>query len=194
MVAWCVNIRTFWRAAWLGWLLTILLAGCTATVAPSAPSPQGDVAAGIQSRAAFVLVEQREPAFTVFAGIPSGLDKAKLEEIKAKVARDDKVSMLTWKQFTEKVKDYARAVIKRNDYPKFSVVHGLVCLVGTAPGAPWGLTWNGGIALTYNDYQYARRRYASYQADPGAYRPQRDPRADPVNPGGHLPAFGCLRR
>lgn len=101
--------------------------------------------------------------------------------------------MLTWEQFLESVNEYARSVILRNDYPSVSVVDGVVCLVASkkGSGAPWGLTWNGGIALTFNDYQHVRRTYKSYKANPAGYRPIRDPKRDPVNPGGHLPFGGC---
>lgn len=145
-----------------------------------------------ESGASFVLVDQHDPAFIVFTGIAKGTDERKLEEIRSKISNQQEVSMLTWEQFTASVDRHARSVIVRNDYPNSRAVDGLICLVGKQPGAPWGLAWNGGIALTFNDYQHVRRRYESYKTNPAAYRPIHDPRADPVNPGGFLPAFGCL--
>lgn len=162
------------------------------TEAPPVSKATPGVSDDFESTASFVLVDQSESAFTVFAGIAKDTNERELEEIRSKVANQERVSMLTWNEFTASVNKYARSTIVRNDYPNVSVVDGLVCLVGRTPGAPWGLAWNGGIALTFNDYEHVRQSYESYKANPDAYRPMRDPRADPVNPGGHLPAFGCM--
>lgn len=147
----------------------------------------------IESASKYVVIDHSEPAFIVFTGIPKRLTKEKVEEIRQHVAKRKTAAMLTWQQFLQRVDGYARSVMLRNDYPKVNVVDGIVCLVASkkGSGAPWGLTWNGGIALTFNDYQHARRTYAAYKKDPASYKPIRDPRRDPVNPGGHLPFFGC---
>ena len=147
----------------------------------------------INSASQFVVVDQSEPAFIVFTGIPNDIDKDQLGKIKKNVSSKKSLTMLTWQHFLGSVNGYAQSVILRNDYPDTRVVDGIVCLLASkqGTGAPWGLTWNGGIALTYNDYQHAIRTYKSYKANPTAYRPIQDPRRDPVNPGGHLPLGGC---
>lgn len=147
----------------------------------------------VVSASKYVVVDRSEPAFIVFTGIPKGIDKQKLEKIRQHVAGRKTATMLTWQQFLQHVDEYARSVVLRNDYPRVRIVDGIVCLVASrkGAGAPWGLTWNGGIALTFNDYQHARRTYKAYKKDPSSYEPIRDPRRDPVNPGGHLPFFGC---
>ena len=149
--------------------------------------------AATPSQSEFVVVDQAETAFTVFTGIPKNIGKDEFERIKQKVSSRETLIMLTWDQFLKSVNKYARSVILINDYPNIRIVDGLVCLVASkqGTGAPWGLTWNGGIALTFNDYQHARRTYELYKANPAAYKPLRDPRRDPVNPGGHLPFGGC---
>jgi hypothetical protein len=146
-----------------------------------------------QSASQYVVVDQLEPAFIVFTGIPKTIDKEQLERIKAQVAGRDTLIMLTWEQFIAKVDDYAQSVMLRDDYPDVDVVDGIVCLVASenGTGAPWGLTWNGGIALTFNDYQHVRRTYKLYKADPASYKPIRDSRRDPVNPEGFLMFGGC---
>lgn len=179
----------------LAGLILVLLVGCDTTgpqvssSRESIPEPGRD----FESGASMVLVDQSEPAFIAFTGIPKDTDEATLEEIRSTVSTEDKVNLLTWKQFTDNVDSYAQAMVMINDYPDVSVVDGLICLVGKAPGAPWGLTWNGGIALTNNDYRHTIEGYQVYKSNPDAYSPNADPRADPVNPGGHLPAFGCMR-
>ena len=139
----------------------------------------------------FVVVDQSEPAFTVFTGIPEDLDEGKLAAIKEKTESTETRTLLPWAQFMNKIDGYIQSTVQHNDYPGYSIKKGLICLVRNAAGAPWGLTWNGGIALTYNDYQHARQSFAAFNADPTAYRPIREPGKDPVHPGGHLPAFGC---
>ena len=176
-------------------LILAPLIGCRAnTTTPShvnKVSPRSDLT--INSSSQFVIVDQSEPAFTVFRGIPNNFDKNKFEKIKQIVSSRETLIMLTWEKFLKSVTKYARSVILRNDYPNIRIVDGLVCLVASkqGTGAPWGITWNGGIALTFNDYQHARRTYKSYKANPATYKPIRDPRRDPVNPNGHLPFGGC---
>ena len=186
----------FKRHAPLFILILVSLTGCvTNTAKPSdvnAVVPRSGVANDSASN--FVIVDRGEKAFTVFIGIPKNFDKNELERIKQEVTDRDTLIMLTWEQFLKSVNEYARSVILINDYPSVGIVEGIVCLVSSrqGTGAPWGLTWNGGIALTRNDYNHARRTYELYKANPDSYKPIRDPRIDPVNPGGHLPFGGCM--
>ena len=176
-------------------LILVLLTGCvTNTTKPgdaSTVAPRSDVE--IDSTSIFVVIDQNEEAFTVFTGIPKHIDKDELERIKQKVSERETLIMLTWEQFLETIDEYARSVIRVNDYPNVRIVDGIVCLVASkqGSGAQWGLTWNGGIALTRNDYNHARRTYESYKANPASYKPTQDPRSDPVNPAGKLPFGGC---
>ena len=176
-------------------IILVSLIGCGTSIATPSQvekvSPRSDIE--INSSSEFVVVDQGEMAFTVFRGISKNMGKDKFESIKQIVSSQETLIMLTWKQFLKSVNKYARSVILINDYPNIRIVDGLVCLVASkkGTGAPWGLTWNGGIALTFNDYQHARRTYDSYKANPASYKPLRDLRRDPVNPGGHLPFGGC---
>ena len=178
-------------------IVMLLFSGCATS---SAPTPNVNSheetqrsSHNIKSASQFVIIDQSEPAFIVFTGIPKNIDKKKLKEIRSKVSKLEKVSMLTWEQFLVSVNKYARSVVIRNDYPNTKIVDGLVCLVASknGSGAPWGLTWNSGIALTFNDYQHARKTYKLYKTNPTSYEPIRDSRRDPINPGGHLPFAGC---
>lgn len=176
-------------------LILVLLIGCVASTAK--PSKVNGVISlsdtDIDSASDFVVVDQSEPSFIVFTGIPKTLDENKLEEIRQKVSGRETLTMLTWQQFLKNVNEYARSVILRNDYPNISIVDGIVCLVASkqGAGAPWGLTWNGGIALTFNDYQHARRTYSTFKTNSASYTPIHDPGRDPVHPSGHLPFGGC---
>jgi tetratricopeptide (TPR) repeat protein len=142
----------------------------------------------------FVIIDQSDSAYTVFTGIPDEVPENELEEIRSMVAEQEEAVLITWSEFLENARKLANATIVKHEYLKYGVVDGIVCLVGKTPGAPWGLTWNGGIALTLMDYRHAREIYLLYSEDPEEYEEEvkRDPRADPISPGGHLPAFGCL--
>lgn len=176
-------------------LILVSLIGCvTNTPKPSDVStitPLSDV--DIDSASNFVVIDQGEKAFTVFTGIPRNIEKDEFERIKQKVSSRDTLIMLTWEQFLESVNEYVRSAILINDYPSIRIVDGIVCLVASkqGTGAPWGLTWNGGIALTRIDYNHTRRTYESYKTNPASYKPVQDPRRDPINPGGKLPFGGC---
>ncbi len=43
--------------------------------------------------------------------------------------------------------------------PDQNVIDTIVTTLQTSPGMPIGLTWNGGIAITFGDYQYAQKMY-----------------------------------
>jgi len=135
-----------------------------------------------------VLVDGTEPAYTVYAAIPN----EKVGEIEAKLTNGPKeVALVEWEKFAGAAKQYVGARIVRNDYPQSRTVEGIVALVRKYPGTPIGLTWNGGIAITYNDYQYAKQIFERYRADPVAYARNVvvDPSRDPIRPESH---FGPL--
>ena len=134
-----------------------------------------------------VVIETTEPAYTVFAGVP----KDKVGAVKATLAsRPAGVVIVTWEQFTQDPDRYVRALIVKDEYPASRTVPGIIELVRRFPGTPFGLTWNGGVAITYRQYQHARSTYLQYQADPTEYDRTRNrdphPLADPVNPQRHL--------
>jgi len=175
----------------LAWIVAL---AATITCRPaSTPPRQPPPPTELQAHCARVVVDESEPPFIVFTGIPDDTDETKLDEIRRTVASRDRVTLLSWDEFVAGLTGYAGTVMLRDDYPDLNTTDGLACLVARMPGAPWGLTWNGGIALTFSDYEHARSSYSVYLAAPDTYRP-RDARADPVNPLGFLPAAGCLSR
>lgn len=132
-----------------------------------------------------VLIDRTEQAYTVYAGIQEN----KIGEVKAKLLDAPQgVTLVTWETFIQNSDEYVKSQIVKDEYPESRTIAGVVELVRKFPGTPIGLTWNGGIAITYNDYQHAKRIYEQYKADPASYERSRnrDPRADPVNPKGHL--------
>ncbi len=144
-----------------------------------------------EPEAEFVVIDRSEPAFLVMTGVSQDTPADELEALRARVADQESATMLTWDEFVSSANEMLGSFMLISEYPEFRIVDSLVCLVGTQPGAPWGLTWNGGIALTMNDYNHTRRRYEQYQESPGRVR-RLDPSADPVFPGHFLMFFGCM--
>ena len=55
---------------------------------------------------------------------------------------------MPWDEFLEKKKEFLKSRILKDEYPGSKATEGIVELLRQSPGIPWGLTWNGGIALT----------------------------------------------
>ena len=58
------------------------------------------------------------------------------------------------------------------EQPEAGVAARVVELARQQPGMPVGLTWDGGMAITANDYSAAERRLAAYRANPARYAAQ----------------------
>jgi hypothetical protein len=128
-----------------------------------------------------VLVDHSEPAFTVFTAVPERLSATEMQELEAQTEFHPGVQLLPWPVFAERRDQIFDAVIAQDDYPGSGVRAGLVELLERYHGTPFGLTWNGGIAFTFQDYQYAKKTHELYVADPSAlgrssaYMPDQDP-------------------
>lgn len=134
-----------------------------------------------EPRSAFVVVEAKEPAYTVFSPAPPNMSETLLRRIVSESAEPGKARVILYEDLASVAQDEAGRVIQRADYPATRYGAAIACLMRKAPG-PWGITWNGGIALTRNDFDHARRTFAS--------RPAPDPR-EPVSPAGQLGPLGC---
>lgn len=131
----------------------------------------------------FVVIDTSRPAYTVYLGIPA--DRYEAVRSRLELAQTASVQMLSWEAFSADPDRYVASRIQRNDYPDQKTVPGILELLKRFPGTPIGLTWNGGIAITRNDYHYAEQTYQRYLANPSA-EVREDPRKDPVNPKAHL--------
>ena len=94
-------------------------------------------------------------------------------------------------QLRREADQFVAAGQKRNDYPGIELTQGVLDLLQAYPSTPIGVTWNGGLAFTYNDYQHAKRMLEKFQQDPAAYEAERpkDRQRDPVHPLNHLDAL-----
>ena len=173
-----------WYSA-VGSIVTLILSLLAVPLAAVA-QPAGKVPTAV-GRGGFVLVDTSERAYTVFMAIP----EEKLHEVQSQVVGKQDVVLVAWSEFERKQGEQLSSRILKNEYKGSRVVDGILQLLDKYPGVPFGLTWNGGVAVTYNDYQYAKKTYATYRGSPEDYERTRvrDPRADPVKPEWH---FGPL--
>ena len=164
-------------------VLTLSLFFQTSCVSNQATLPP----AAANDMPSIVFINKSEQAYIVYMAIP----EEKEQEVRSKFAGKKDVFLMKWSEFSLKKDKHLSANILKNEYQDSRVVEGMFQLLERAPGVPFGLTWNGGVAYTYNDYQHAKKTYKKYTTDPDDYERTRvrDPRADPVKPEWH---FGPL--
>lgn len=130
-----------------------------------------------------VLIDQSDPAYTVYAGLPG----ERADDVRAKIA-DKPAKLVTFKEFSDRRAELVGAQVVLDEYPNSRTVDGIIELVKKYPGTPFGITWNGGIAFTRNDYAFAKSQFSAYSKEPAEYRRTRkmDSAADPIYPPNHL--------
>lgn len=126
-----------------------------------------------------VLIDRMEKAYTVYAGLP--LKRA--DDARSKL-EGKPIDIVTFQQFIGNLKNFVGARIVRNDYPEDKTEEGVAALIQKYPGTPFGVTWNGGIAFTRNDYQAAKNSFGAFNTPGGFSKPARE--SDPVAPMNHL--------
>jgi hypothetical protein len=157
-------------------------------------SAELEVADDLDEHDSFVLIDRTNPAYVLYFHLP----REELAGIRALIDEPERshmvVDLVGWQQFTEQYEQHTIVYTTRQDYPEVRVGEGIVALLERFPGAPFGLTWNGGIAYTRNDYNFTIASYEAYLKDPGAYN-KRERAGDPVHPHNHLiPLLGEGRR
>lgn len=137
-----------------------------------------------------VFIDARDPAFVVVQGVALDAPEAAKSEMRSYTALDG-VTMMAWDTFRQNAQVLLTPYVVKDEYPGSRTVLGLVALVQTHPGKSFALTWNGGLAATFQDFQYAVTTYEAFTADPGAYESKRsaDLAADPLNPDSQLQAL-----
>ena len=69
------------------------------------------------------------------------------------------------------MRDRLRGWMKHESYAAsgVDVIDQIVAFVRQSPGAPIGLTFDGGMAVTFGDYDAAEKRHAAWRSDPAGY-------------------------
>ncbi len=137
----------------------------------------------------YVVIDGHESGYTVFIRV----SKDGLEKIRAS-AGQVKLETETWANFQTGLAKYVQRCIIKNEYPEYSstaIQKGLLAFLNNFPGMTIGLTWNGGIAMTYGDYEYAKKALKKYQDNKDRYESTRptDAKTDPLNPKAHFEAL-----
>lgn len=133
-----------------------------------------------------VMIDARQPAYTVLIGIP----RENVEQVK-KQPKEDGVTLMSWKAFETDAETLIVKGIVKNDYPDIPLVKGISALLKLYPAMPFGVTWNGGVAVTYNDYKHAEKMYDLHQksADEYEQKKPKDLASEPIHPENQ---FGAL--
>lgn len=140
---------------------------------------------------AWMLVDTSSAAYTVLMSLPEDLPEDELATIKARVTKQTNVQFIPWDEFRTSAQNAIAGRIIKNDYPDIDLFTGIIEILTIYARTPLGVTWNGGIAMTAIDYQYADKMYLTYQTNSEEYERVRkkDPKADPVNPHNHFKAL-----
>jgi hypothetical protein len=132
-----------------------------------------------------VFIDARDPAYVVVQGVNSDTPQVAWREMEG-YAQMDNVSMMSWPIFRKNARTVLAPYVKRDDYPQSQVLMGVLSLVAKYPGRPFAVTWNGGVATTFFDFQHAAQTLAEYVSNPQDYKPM-PPTDDPVHPDNQLP-------
>lgn len=137
-----------------------------------------------------VFVDARDPAFVVVQGVAADAPPQARAEM-AGYATLEGVALMSWNAFRQDAQSVFSPHIAKDEYPGSLIVPGMVALVKAYPGRPFAVTWNGGLAVSFQDYQHAVSTYQAYQENAEAYEASRpaEPEADPVDPVRHLTAL-----
>jgi hypothetical protein len=125
-----------------------------------------------------LLIDATEPAYTVYYKLPA----TQRDQLDLSGKDPALIHLIPWE---ERTAEHLLAHIQHNDYADVDIVAGLYALLDLADGAPIGLTWSGGVAITYRDYQHAKRTHTAWRLNPAAHT--LSPRAqDPIHPLNHF--------
>lgn len=137
-----------------------------------------------------VIIDPSDGYATTLISIPATAPAKELDGYRKNLEPRKAAKMLTWADFKGNAKREIATYIRRNDYPDVDLAAGIMQLLQQHQKTPFGLTWNGGIALTGTDYKHALRTYQSYLAAPDAKATTSGDRSrDPVHPLNHFSAL-----
>ncbi|MBL4614799.1 MAG: hypothetical protein JKY27_08000 [Magnetovibrio sp.] len=130
-----------------------------------------------------VFIDARQDAYVVFQGVSADTHPFARQEMVGYTALE-KVSLVPWGQFRDNVQDFVAAGIVKNEYLGQRPALGILAVLKSHPGRPIAITWNGGVASTFFDFQHAAEVYQAYQEDAQAYEQSRaqEGQDDPLDP------------
>lgn len=137
----------------------------------------------------FVVISKENSAYTVFVGI----SEEKKNDAKGQYENNRNIEIVPFESFLKDRGKYVGQHVIKDEYPNSQALDGIVELISRFPGTPVGLTWNGGVAITRNDYKFAEDTFYRFDSDPENYKKasNENKRADPINPRVHLDPLLC---
>jgi len=130
-----------------------------------------------------VFIDARQSAYVIYQGVAEDTSPQALEEM-AGYATLAGMSLVPWTQFRANLESYITTGIVKNEYPGQRTAVGILAMLKAHPGRPIAITWNGGVATTFFDFQHAVETYEAYLEDAADYENKRAQRTedDPLNP------------
>lgn len=126
-----------------------------------------------------LLIDRSASAYTVLTTVPADA----LAEVRRQIGSGGKLELRLDADLAYAVAEVWTAQVRRDDYAA-DLRSRLPVWLHEQPLTPLGLSWNGGIAVTYGDYRHAEREYERWRAAPQAYSPPTRAR-DPLAPDHH---------
>jgi len=127
-----------------------------------------------------VFIDARDPAYVVVQGVESNTPQEAWTEMEG-YAQLPNVQLMAWLTFRKNARAILAPFVIRDDYPKAQTLMGVLALVKKYPGRPFAVTWNGGVAVSFWDYQHAAQTFQRFHDDPAGYTVL-PPNDDPVHP------------
>lgn len=137
-----------------------------------------------------VFIDARQDAYVVFQGVSDDTHPLARQEMEGYAALD-KVSLVSWAQFRDNVQNFVASGIIKNEYPGPRTALGILAVLKSRPGRPIAVTWNGGVAASFFDFQHAVETYEAYRDDPPSYEQNRTQVGadDPLDPDRQIKAM-----
>ena len=137
----------------------------------------------------YVVISKENSAYTVFVSI----SEEKKNEVKDEYKDYRNIEIVPLESFLKNRGRYVGQHVIKDEYPNSHAIDGIVELILRFPETPVGLTWNGGVAITRNDYNFAEDTFYRFNSDSLNYKKakNREHRADPVHPRVHLAPLLC---
>lgn len=140
---------------------------------------------GAACEPAFVLVNPSPDYATVYVSVPLELPADAREALGVFIMENEGAYLEPWSSFLRDLGRHVTAHIRRNDYPEVDATEAIVLLLRELELQEIALTWNGGVAMGDDDYEFAELTYEAYTRDHGFVARPRSRGRDPVHPWNH---------
>ncbi|MEG3617880.1 hypothetical protein V5T82_05385 [Magnetovibrio sp. PR-2] len=132
---------------------------------------QGAWAQGVQLSEVFI--DARQPAYVTYQALSLKTPPLARQEMLG-YANLDGVTLVKWDLFRDNVDKFIASGIRINEYSKNKTALSILTMLKTKPGRPVSITWNGGIATSFFDFQLAVESFEAFQENPVQYEIDRD--------------------